>query len=69
MLDKECKANSPMIIRLRQGVYSKKVKDCTSARCTSALSDADTSDSICDKEVHSAKTQSADDAQKGGNHE
>lgn len=69
MLDKECKANSPMIIKLRQGVYSKKVKDCTSARCTSALSDSDIPASSSREKVQSAEVQNATDAQKGGRDE
>ena len=56
----------PAIKREKQGVYSKIVTDCTSAQCTSALSDSGKPASCSEKKVQSAEVQSADDAQEGG---
>ena len=69
MLDKLCKSEPPILIRIRQGVYSKIVNGCTSAQCTSALSDSDTPASCSEEKVQSAEVQSAADAQEGGSHE
>jgi hypothetical protein len=62
-------SSHPAIKRVKQGVYSKIVTDCTSAQCTSALSDSGKPASCSEEKVQSAGVQSADDAQKGGSNE
>ena len=44
-------SSHPTIKREKQGVYSKIVNDCTSAQCTSALSDSDTPASCSEEKV------------------
>ena len=61
-------SSHPTIKKEKQGVYSKIVNDCTSAPCTSALSNGE--DANDEQKVQSAEVQSATDAQKeGGNNE
>ena len=63
-------SSHPTIKREKQGLYSKIVKDCTTAQCTSALMDSDTSAYDSEEKVQNAEVQSAIDAQKeGGNNE
>ena len=64
-----CESNPPVLQKVKQGIYEKIVKDCTTAQCTSALSDSDNSEPFCEEEVQSAEVQSATDAQKGGSNE
>jgi hypothetical protein len=70
LLDKLCNSQPPFLIRLKQGLYQKIVKSCTTAQCTTAQSEVgksiDTSDQA---KVQSAEVQSASDAQKGGEDE
>ena len=68
-LKRLCESNSPVLQKVKQGVYEKIVKNCTSAQCTSALSGSDTPEPFSEEEVQSAEVQSADDAQKGGSNE
>ena len=75
LLDKLCNSQPPFLIRLKQGLYQKIVKSCTTAQCTTAQcttaqsevgKSIDTSDQA---KVQSAEVQSASDAQKGGEDE
>ena len=69
-LDRLCKSPAPSIIRLKQGLYQKKVHDCTNAQCTTAQSEQskdNTNDA--DNLVQSAEVQSASGAQEGGSDE
>jgi hypothetical protein len=56
-------SNTPTLRRVKQGIYEKIVKDCTSAQCTSALSESDKSDSSCEGKVQCAEVQSANSAE------
>lgn len=67
-LKRLCSGSHPQIRKVKQGEYSKIVNDSTTAQCTSALS-TDIDGTNNHNEVQSAKVQSADDAQEGGNDE
>ncbi len=60
-LDRLCNSKQPALVRLKQGLYQKIVKDCTTAQCTSALPEAKQSESDNNKIVQSAEVQSATD--------
>jgi hypothetical protein len=67
LLDKLCNSQPPFLIRLKQGLYQKTVKSCTTAQCTTALSEVDGSIETCSlSKVQSAEVQSASDAQEEG---
>jgi hypothetical protein len=64
-LDKLCKSPEPSIIRLKQGLYQKKVHDCTDAQCTTAQAENPNAyKNDADTIVQSAEVQSASDAQE-----
>ena len=67
LLDKLCNSQPPFLIRLKQGLYQKTVKSCTTAQCTTALSEVDGSiETSSLSKVQSAEVQSASDAQEEG---
>ena len=67
-LKRLCETNPPVLLKVKQGLYEKVVKHCTTAPCTSALSNG--VDANDEQKVQSAEVQSASDAQKeGGNNE
>ena len=64
LLDKLCNSQPPFLIRLKQGLYQT-VKSCTTAQCTTALSEVDGSiEASSQSKVQSAEVQSASDAQE-----
>lgn len=66
-LKRLCETTPPVLQKVKQGVYEKVVKRCTTALCTSALSDS--SEDGGEGKVQSAEVQSADSAQEGGEDE
>ncbi len=66
-LKRLCETTPPVLLKVKQGVYEKVVKRCTTALCTSALSDS--SENGGEGKVQSAEVQSADSAQEGGEDE
>ena len=66
-LKRLCETTPPVLQKVKQGVYEKVVKRCTTALCTSALPDS--SEDGGEGKVQSAEVQSADSAQEGGEDE
>ena len=66
-LKRLCETMPPVLLKVKQGVYEKVVKHCTTAQCTSALSDS--TETGGEGKVQSAEVQSAVVAQEGGEDE